>query len=201
MAEQKATNITWHEGYVTPAEGEKLWIRRAPPLDDRPEGIGQIDHRGAFSNRCCARSKARLSPRRRQHSARPEQEPGFSAEDRAENIRRIGEVAKLFADAGVITITRSSALPAGSRRRARPRRSQEFLEVYVKLRIEPGRKTRSQGFVQESPQQDSSRDSPASTIPTKRRNRRNRDRHRTDQCRRRGQGDFGASRDRRISQA
>jgi adenylylsulfate kinase len=30
---------------------------------------------------------------------------GFSAEDRAENIRRIGEVAKLFADAGLITMT------------------------------------------------------------------------------------------------
>ena len=30
---------------------------------------------------------------------------GFSAEDREENIRRIGEVAKLFADTGVITIT------------------------------------------------------------------------------------------------
>ena len=30
---------------------------------------------------------------------------GFSADDRAENIRRIGEVAKLFADAGLITMT------------------------------------------------------------------------------------------------
>ncbi|MEE9130352.1 MAG: adenylyl-sulfate kinase, partial [Phycisphaerales bacterium] len=30
---------------------------------------------------------------------------GFSAEDRAENIRRIGEVAKLFAEAGIVTIT------------------------------------------------------------------------------------------------
>ena len=30
---------------------------------------------------------------------------GFSADDREENIRRIGEVAKLFADAGVITLT------------------------------------------------------------------------------------------------
>uniref|UniRef100_A0A9I9E3Q0 APS kinase domain-containing protein n=2 Tax=Cucurbitaceae TaxID=3650 RepID=A0A9I9E3Q0_CUCME len=29
---------------------------------------------------------------------------GFKAEDRAENIRRVGEVAKLFADAGVICI-------------------------------------------------------------------------------------------------
>ena len=30
---------------------------------------------------------------------------GFSEEDRAENIRRVSEVAKLFADAGIITIT------------------------------------------------------------------------------------------------
>ena len=30
---------------------------------------------------------------------------GFSAADREENIRRIGEVAKLFADCGVITMT------------------------------------------------------------------------------------------------
>jgi adenylylsulfate kinase len=30
---------------------------------------------------------------------------GFSAADRAENIRRIGEVAKLFAEAGLITMT------------------------------------------------------------------------------------------------
>jgi adenylyl-sulfate kinase len=30
---------------------------------------------------------------------------GFSPDDRAENIRRIGEVSRLFADAGVITLT------------------------------------------------------------------------------------------------
>jgi len=30
---------------------------------------------------------------------------GFSAEDRAENIRRIGELGKLFADAGIITLS------------------------------------------------------------------------------------------------
>jgi adenylylsulfate kinase len=30
---------------------------------------------------------------------------GFSAEDRAENIRRIGEVARLFADSGCVTLT------------------------------------------------------------------------------------------------
>ena len=30
---------------------------------------------------------------------------GFSAEDRTENIRRIGEVAKLFVDTGVVTLS------------------------------------------------------------------------------------------------
>ena len=35
---------------------------------------------------------------------------GFSAQDREENIRRIGAVAKLFSDAGIIAITALSAL-------------------------------------------------------------------------------------------
>jgi bifunctional enzyme CysN/CysC len=57
---------------------------------------------------------------------------GFSATDRAENIRRVGEVAKLFADAGVVVLTAfispsratrdavRSIMPAG-----------RFVEVYV----------------------------------------------------------------------
>ena len=45
---------------------------------------------------------------------------GFSAEDRAENIRRIGEVGKLFADVGAITLSSFvSPLPRGPRWRAR----------------------------------------------------------------------------------
>jgi adenylylsulfate kinase len=43
---------------------------------------------------------ARASPR-----PRPSDGIGFSAEDRAENIRRIGEVAKLFADSGCVALT------------------------------------------------------------------------------------------------
>ena len=45
---------------------------------------------------------------------------GFSPEDRTENIRRIGEVAKLFTDAGVIVFTSFiSPYRVGPRRRAR----------------------------------------------------------------------------------
>lgn len=61
---------------------------------------------------------------------------GFSAEDRMENIRRIGEVAKLFADAGVIAIT--SFISPYRRDRDAVRASLgagEFVEVYVSVSL------------------------------------------------------------------
>jgi adenylylsulfate kinase len=64
---------------------------------------------------------------------------GFSAEDRAENIRRIGEVAKLFADAGIITVT--SFISPYRTDRDLVRKLHEdakipFFEVFVDLPIE-----------------------------------------------------------------
>lgn len=63
---------------------------------------------------------------------------GFSAEDRQENIRRIGEVAKLFADMGVITLV-SFISPYRADRdsvRARMDRPTDFVEVFMKIPIE-----------------------------------------------------------------
>lgn len=58
---------------------------------------------------------------------------GFSQEDRCENIRRIGEVAALFADAGLICIAAFIAPYADDRARARAALSNgSFHEVYVK---------------------------------------------------------------------
>ena len=61
---------------------------------------------------------------------------GFSAHDRAENIRRIGEVAALFADAGAVCIVAFispyRADRAQARRAAGDRR---FFEVYVKSEL------------------------------------------------------------------
>ena len=62
---------------------------------------------------------------------------GFSAEDRAENIRRIGEVARLFTDAGVIAIT--SFISPYRKDRDAVRASMkpgEFIEVYVNVSLE-----------------------------------------------------------------
>jgi adenylylsulfate kinase len=67
---------------------------------------------------------------------------GFSAEDREENIRRIGEVAKLFADAGLFALT-SFISPYRKDRDAARRAHAEykpgaipFIEVYVNTPIE-----------------------------------------------------------------
>ena len=57
---------------------------------------------------------------------------GFSPEDRAENIRRIGEVAALFADAGLVCITAFISPYQADRDRARAAAPGLFHEVYVK---------------------------------------------------------------------
>jgi adenylylsulfate kinase len=57
---------------------------------------------------------------------------GFSDEDRIENIRRIGEVAKLFADAGMIVLSAFISPFRTDRERVRALVEQgEFIEVYV----------------------------------------------------------------------
>jgi adenylylsulfate kinase len=61
---------------------------------------------------------------------------GFSSEDRKENIRRIGEVAKLFVDAGLIAITAFISPYREDRNNARRLlREDEFIEVFVKCSI------------------------------------------------------------------
>jgi len=61
---------------------------------------------------------------------------GFSPEDREENIRRIGEVAKLFADAGFIIITSFISPYKRDRKRAREIVGEgNFVEVFVNADI------------------------------------------------------------------
>ncbi|HSR71125.1 MAG TPA: adenylyl-sulfate kinase, partial [Kiloniellales bacterium] len=57
---------------------------------------------------------------------------GFSPEDRAENIRRVGEVAALFADAGFICISAFISPYRADRERARAAAAAGFHEVYIK---------------------------------------------------------------------
>ncbi|MCM3760414.1 adenylyl-sulfate kinase [Alkalihalobacillus oceani] len=62
---------------------------------------------------------------------------GFSDEDRKENIRRIGEVAKLFVDAGTIVCTAFISPFREDRRQVRELvEAGEFVEIYVRCSLE-----------------------------------------------------------------
>jgi adenylylsulfate kinase len=61
---------------------------------------------------------------------------GFSAADRKENIRRIGEVARLFIDAGIIVLTAFVSPFREDRMRVRELIGSDFLEVFCDCPIE-----------------------------------------------------------------
>lgn len=61
---------------------------------------------------------------------------GFSLEDRAENIRRVAETAKLFADAGLVVITAFISPYRDDRRRAKDIVGHGFHEIFVKADME-----------------------------------------------------------------
>lgn len=58
---------------------------------------------------------------------------GFSPEDRRENIRRVGEVAKLFVDAGLVVLASFISPYESDRQQARRLvKNNEFIEIHVK---------------------------------------------------------------------
>jgi len=72
---------------------------------------------------------------------------GFSPEERKENIRRVAEVAALFADAGLITLVSFIAPYRDMRRFARERiGSDRFIEIYVKASVEACKKRDPKGL-------------------------------------------------------
>src|SRR5437660_3222901 len=106
MTDVKATNITWHEGHVGRPEREALLKQRGATLwftGLSASGKSTI----AFTLEHALIQQRRLAYVLDGDNIRHglNKNLGFSAADREENIRRIGEVAKLFADSGVITMT------------------------------------------------------------------------------------------------
>lgn len=62
---------------------------------------------------------------------------GFSADDRAENIRRIGEMVKLFLEAGVVTLTAFISPFRTDRQRVRQLLADgDFIEIYCRCPLE-----------------------------------------------------------------
>ena len=103
--EIRATNITWHEGHVTRKEREELLKQRGATLwFTGLSGSGKSTI--AFTLEHAIVQLGHLAYVLDGDNIRHglNKNLGFSAADREENIRRIGEVAKLFADCGVITM-------------------------------------------------------------------------------------------------
>jgi adenylylsulfate kinase len=140
MTQIKATNITWHEGHATRGEREQLLRQKGATLwFTGLSGSGKSTIAFTLEHVLAQRGHLAyvLDGDNIRHGLN--KNLGFSAEDREENIRRIGEVAKLFADCGVITMTsfispyrkdrdRVRALHVGS--------GLPFIEIHVNTPIE-----------------------------------------------------------------
>jgi len=148
MAEQKATNVTWHEHRVSSADRQKLnghkvavlWFTGlsaagkstvANTVDHKLHAIGKHTYILDGDNIRMGLNK----------------NIGFSAEDRTENIRRIGEVAKLFADAGVIALAAFISPYKADRDAVRALfKNGEFHEIYVNASLETCEKRDPKGL-------------------------------------------------------
>jgi len=106
MKKQKATNVTWHEHKVSKEDREKLLKQKGAILwftGLSGSGKSTIANEVAYKLQKNGNFSYVLDGDNIRHGLN--KDLGFSPEDRNENIRRISEVANLFADAGVIACT------------------------------------------------------------------------------------------------
>lgn len=148
MSEQKSNNLTWHIGSVTRAERQAL-------LHQKGVTVWLTGLSGSGKSTIAVILEQMLLHRHK-HAYRLDGDNvrmglnrnlGFSAEDRAENIRRIGEVAKLFTDAGVIVI--ASFISPYRRDRETLRTGMkpgEFVEVYIHTSLQEAERRDPKGL-------------------------------------------------------
>lgn len=135
MVNQKATNVTWHNGEVSSTDRRSLLGQRGATLwFTGLSGSGKSTIAVALESALMAQSK--LSYRLDGDNIRLgiNKNLGFSAADRAENIRRIGEIAKLFNEAGVITLASFISPYRADRdqvRRIHQEMGLAFVEIFV----------------------------------------------------------------------
>ncbi len=137
MTEQKATNIVWHQGAVTRGDREKLnGHRGATVWFTGLSGSGKSTIAVALEKALWARGVRAyiLDGDNIRHGLN--KNLGFSPADRTENIRRIGEVAKLFTDAGVVALTAFISPYRADRDQVRAMMPDDFVEVFVDCPVE-----------------------------------------------------------------
>ena len=150
MATQLATNVTWHDGEVSRdnryelmgQQGSTIWFTGlsgsgkstvAVALEQALFKLGKLSYRLDGDNVRLGINK-NLS---------------FSEEDRRENIRRIGEVAKLFGDSGVISLSSFISPYRADREEVRQLHLDaglNFVEVFVDCPLEEVEKRDPKGL-------------------------------------------------------
>lgn len=135
MSERKATHIVWHAGKITRAKREGLSGHRGFTLwftglsASGKSTLAVAMEEALYEHGCHAYVLDGDNVRHGLNS-----NLGFSPEDRTENIRRIAEVAKLFRDAGVISLTAFISPYRSDRAGARKLAEAEhdaFIEIFV----------------------------------------------------------------------
>jgi len=150
VANQKATNVTWQDGEVSREDrfdilrqrGATIWFTGlsgsgkstiAVALERALFNIGKLSYRLDGDN-------VRLGINKNL---------GFSEADRKENIRRIGEVAKLFGDAGVLSLSSFISPYKDDRDEVRALHEAaglEFIEVFVDCSLAEAEKRDPKGL-------------------------------------------------------
>lgn len=148
MKEQKATNVVWHDHAVEREKREQLLKQKGVVLwFTGLSGSGKSTVANKVAHKLHEREKLAyiLDGDNIRHGLN--KDLGFSPEARKENIRRISEVASLFADAGLITITAFISPYAKDRNFCRELAGEgRFLEIYAKASLETCEKRDPKGM-------------------------------------------------------
>lgn len=135
--EKKSTNVVWHKMNVSREDREELLKQKGAVLwFTGLSGSGKSTVASSLEKRLHDMGKLTytLDGDNVRHGLNSDL--GFSNEDRVENIRRIGEISKLFVDAGVITIATFVSPFREDRQKVRELLGKDFVEVYIDCPIE-----------------------------------------------------------------
>lgn len=135
---QKSSNVVWHNATVTRSDRENLHRHKSAVLwFTGLSGSGKSTLSHAVEDRLhkMGVSTFVLDGDNVRHGLCSDL--GFSDADRVENIRRVGEIAKLFSEAGVITLTAFISPFKKDRKLARKLMPHgDFLEIYCQCPLE-----------------------------------------------------------------
>lgn len=134
----KSDNLTWHFGRVTRQQRHRLLGQRGVTLWlTGLSGSGKSTLSRALEEALVQRGTLAYVLDGDNVRQGLNRDLGFSPDDRTENIRRIGEIARLFTDAGVVCVTAFISPYREDRQSARSLQHEgDFLEVFVSCALE-----------------------------------------------------------------